>query len=253
MVEIDAVVEVLKDELTDIWNDDEKDEKSRLGDIGESFVKVAIKQSMFDKGYNNREKGKGTFRVYKQVNADNGGRGGIDFVVEYTDNKGVTSECLVEVKNWDNYSISKKTYETEIKDRFSIVDPLNNKNRAVAIPKHHTTNINIKDECPKDKITVISMDQQITQATINRNEIKTTFKNFKKEIDKCTDDFIPDIKKGNTNSIKDDILQCKDYEVLSRKWDVTIEHLRNVASKQDVPDRRRKSWKVFSFIRYDEV
>ena len=230
MNETDAVSEALESELNNIWNN-RKSENSRKGDMGEVFVKNAIRQSFFDKGYKIAKKGKGTFRVHKQVKSGNKGRGEIDFNVTFTDENGNSGEWFVESKNWGDYPISKDTYKTEIKDRFNKVDSSNNKKRALAIPKSHTNSTNIKNNCPKDKITVIPIEQQITDHTINNKQVKSTFKNFKDEMDKYIEDFVPDITNRQEDSIERDLTQGKDYTVVAKKWDKSEGHIRNIASK----------------------
>ena len=252
MKEIDARIKVLEEEINDIWNNG-KSEDSRKGDVGEAFVGHAIKQSIFDKGYKISEKGNGTARIYKQVNSNKQGRGGIDFNVEYTDDKGNSDVILIEVKNLGDYPLSKQDYDEKVKDRFDKLDPLNNKKRILAIPEHQTKYKNIRDECPKDKITVIPIDQQLTDDTIKNGELDATFKDFKENLDKYIDEIIPDINKQKNESIEDDLKQGKEINVVGKKWEKSDGHIRNIASRLDIPDRRKRPWKVISYIRYEEI
>jgi len=252
MDEIDAVDDFLKHEFNKIYKQ-KKSIRNERGKTGEAFVKNAIKQSFFDKGYEIKDKGNGTFRVRKQVNANNQGRGGIDFYVEFTDENGNSNEILVESKNWGNYSFSNDTYNNEIKDRFDKVDKKNEMNRALAIPKHHQSNKNIIQECPKDNITVIPIEQQILKKTIKRGELKQTFEGFKESFDDYIDGFVPDVNEDRVESLEEDLKQGKEIKVVANKWDVSEGHVRNVYNKLGLPDRRKMPWKTISYIQYEPV
>lgn len=256
--DMDARSEVLKDELTDIWNNS-KSQRSRKGDMGETFVKSAIKQSFFEKGYKLGEEGNGTFRVYKRVKAqDEKGRGGIDFNVGFTDSSGNSDEFFAEVKNWADYGISQNTYESEIRSRFDKVDSSNSKKRALAIPEHQTRNQHIKNKCPKDNITTLPIDQQLDGSTLGNDEVKPTFKNFKKNVDDYIDDFVPDAEGISEEGILGDLIQGKDYGVIAKKWGVSERTIQNYASDfrgegYDVPRQGRKKFKTISLVRYEMV
>jgi len=180
--------------------------------------------------------------------------GGVDIYVEYTDEQGSTSGCFVEAKNWSAYpkGVSDKIYNDEIKDRFDRVDHKKKFPHSVTMNKGNIPSI--KDKCDNDKITPLPIDTKLTKDNIDAESLKPVYENFKDEFSEHIDDIVPDIKDSKTeDSIENDIILGKDYRVIAKKWDVSVEHVRNVATKLDVPSRKVKDWKTISLIRYEEV
>jgi hypothetical protein len=144
-------------------------------------------------------------------------------------------------------------YNSEIKKRFDDLDPSNNKKRVLTIPKHQINKQVMKDECPKDNINVIPIDQKINNDTIKNDELKPTFENFKEAFDEYIDGFVPDVNKNRDESIEEDLKQGKEIKVVAKKWDKVEEYIRNVASKLGISDRRKIPWKMISYIQYEPV
>jgi len=255
MKEIDAIIETLEEDLNKILKRKKGNKSKKEGDMGEEFVKSAIKQSFWEKGYKIGEKGKGSYRVHKQVKANKNGMGGVDFFVEYTDEKGNTSGIFVESKNWKAYrgGVSNKFYNDEIKDRFERADSKKKFPHAVTMNKGNIPSI--KDRCDNDDITPLPLDDKLTEDNIDAKSLKPIYENFKRSFTDYIKDIVPDVNKDCQieESIESDILIGKDYRVIAKKWGVSVKYVRNVAIKLGIPDRRKKSWRVISLIRYKEV
>jgi len=166
MNEIDAVIKILDGKLNNIWNKTNGSSQGK-GDIGELFIKYGVKQFFFDKGYSIRTSGYETFAVYKQVNKKGKGRGGIDYLIDYTNSKNVTYELLLEVKNWAHYKhgISPSDYKKKIFDRFNNLDPQRDRYWILAI---NTRNVRyISQHCQNDKINIIRLQEHLTNQFIS--------------------------------------------------------------------------------------
>lgn len=175
--EIDAVIQVLNNKLA-LINNTNLSIQSRIGDMGECFAKEGVKQSFFDRGHILYYYGIRTFRVYKQINPTNKGRGGIDFNVDFTDSNGKNYECFTEVKNWKHYpkGIPPSMYQSEIKDRFANNDP--NKNRYWILFMNKSNIQYINTRCISDRINIVPVDDQINQYYINTSLLKPTLLNY---------------------------------------------------------------------------
>ena len=112
----------------------------------------------------------------------------------------------------------------------------------------------IKDKCDNDKITPLPMNDKLTKDNIDAKSLKPIYEDFKDGFSEYIDGIVPNIKDSNTeDSIERDIIIGKDYRVIAKKWDVSVKYVRNVETKLGMPDRRSRSWRKISLIRYEEV
>jgi len=185
--EIDAVIDVLSNKLSNIWIKTKGSAQGK-GDIGEIFVKYGVKQCFFDKGYKIRVGGIGTFAVYKQVNKKGKGRGGIDFCIDYTNLKNQFYPLLLEVKNWKHYQhgISPSDYKVWIYDRFNNLDPQRDRYWILAI---NTRNVKyIYKHCKNDKINIIRLQEHLTNQYIYSPLLDPIFIDFMSKFDSLIKD-----------------------------------------------------------------
>jgi hypothetical protein len=186
MNEIDAVIDVLSDELLKIYNS-YKSYNKRTGDIGEEFAKSVIKQVFLDRKCILYYQGYKTFRTYTQINANHRGRGGIDIFLDFIDTNGKPYYVFIEMKNWDYYltGISDKWYREKIRQRFFKNDP--NKKRYWVVVMNRDNIEYIQRKCRNDKINILPIDELLYGSNLKPKPLKQIFLHFKSEIESMVD------------------------------------------------------------------
>ena len=182
MKEIDAVIRVVNRQLIKIYNSNQP-LKQRLGDMGEVFVKYAIKQCLFDQGFRVGKRGSKTFTIYTHYKAKKKKRKkkdkrGVDFYLKFRDDTGKTYRCFIEVKNWKHYTkgIPPYMFNESILNRFVWYDIWVRRFWIVTMNKRNTKYI--KDRCKRYTIGIIPITQHITHIFLKPASLKPIMQDF---------------------------------------------------------------------------
>lgn len=80
-----------------------------------------------------------------------------------------------------------------------------------------------------------------------------------KEVKDTEEVNIHDYINEDVDSIKNDIIMGKDFDVIANKWEVSKRHVENIASrlrnedKIPIPKRNSRDWRVISVLRREDI
>ena len=230
------------------------------GIIGEKFVAYCIGHSLWKLGYClDPSLHPRSYSLTTKYGCNATGHGGMDFLLDIVDEKGLTHRILIEVKNWKHYSyLSRTTFRKKILNRFRRVDANREYQWVLAM---NTRNIGlIKSRCSRYHIKILPIAHHITPEWMrNDNIIKDLFSSF---IDAfCTyitntilEDAYPYLVvenqgKDTTVGIIQDMVLGVSYDIITLRYGVSSEYVMRLASDLRnagvyLPDRREEEWVV---------
>ncbi len=230
------------------------------GIIGEKFVAYCIGHSLWRLGYClDPSPHPRSYSLTRKFGCNATGHGGMDYLLNIVDGKGMNHRILIEVKNWKHYSyLPPTTFRKKILNRFRRVDANREYQWVLAM---NTRNIPlIKARCTRNHIYILPIAHHITPEWMrNDNTVRDLFSSFLESFCTYITSTVPeDIYryiivenqgKDTTIGIIQDLFLGVPYDVIGMRYDVSIEYIMRLASDLRgkgvyLPDRREEEWVV---------